>query len=246
MAYINKVNTIPWRLWTPADIQTIAWYDAADANAITFVSNKVTQWNDKSGNTRDLVQATTDYQPAQTTLNSLNAVLFDGSNDRVRWGGATWSISQSLTIVVAATTKAATTGLLYIMDNDARLIFGQDDSATKYLALNASSAWIGNTALTNDVAFIGSGVADGANSAVYKDGAAAGTGNPGSAGISTGFVLGCHKDQNASWWNGIIAEVVIFSGTDTTNRQKTEGYLAWKWGTTANLDASHPYKSSPP
>ena len=32
---------------------------------------------------------------------------------------------------------------------------------------------------------------------------------------------------------------------DDTDRQKVEGYLAWKWGLQASLDASHPYKDAP-
>lgn len=32
----------------------------------------------------------------------------------------------------------------------------------------------------------------------------------------------------------------------TTERQKMEGWAAWRYGLTANLDVSHPYKSAPP
>jgi hypothetical protein len=32
----------------------------------------------------------------------------------------------------------------------------------------------------------------------------------------------------------------------TDNRQKLEGYLAWKWGMVPNLPVDHPYKTSPP
>ena len=35
-------------------------------------------------------------------------------------------------------------------------------------------------------------------------------------------------------------------GTDITDFQKAEGYLAHKWGLTANLPVDHPYKSSAP
>ena len=35
-------------------------------------------------------------------------------------------------------------------------------------------------------------------------------------------------------------------GTDVTDVQKAEGYLAHKWGLTSNLPVSHPYKSSAP
>jgi hypothetical protein len=32
----------------------------------------------------------------------------------------------------------------------------------------------------------------------------------------------------------------------TLDRQRIEGYLAHKWGLTANLPADHPYKTVPP
>ena len=44
--------------------------------------------------------------------------------------------------------------------------------------------------------------------------------------------------------DGYIAEALIT--TDTTNHQKTEGYLAWKWGLVDKLPSGHPYKNIAP
>ena len=35
-------------------------------------------------------------------------------------------------------------------------------------------------------------------------------------------------------------------GTDISDVQKAEGYIAHKWGLESNLPADHPYKSEPP
>jgi hypothetical protein len=44
-----------------------------------------------------------------------------------------------------------------------------------------------------------------------------------------------------------LAEVIVASTLlSTLDRQKLEGYLAHKWGLTANLPANHPYKTTPP
>jgi len=44
-----------------------------------------------------------------------------------------------------------------------------------------------------------------------------------------------------------MGEVMIINGTvSATNRQKLEGYLANKWGLTANLPTGHPYKTVSP
>jgi hypothetical protein len=43
-----------------------------------------------------------------------------------------------------------------------------------------------------------------------------------------------------------VADVTGTGGTDLTDLEKAEGYLAWKWGLEGNLPISHPYKNSPP
>ena len=46
---------------------------------------------------------------------------------------------------------------------------------------------------------------------------------------------------------GYIAEIVVIQSVPSTNlRQQIEGYLAHKWGLTANLPSDHPYKNTPP
>jgi len=47
--------------------------------------------------------------------------------------------------------------------------------------------------------------------------------------------------------NGIISEVVIYNfSLGTSDRQKVEGYLAWKWSLQSLLPSNHPYKNSAP
>ena len=46
---------------------------------------------------------------------------------------------------------------------------------------------------------------------------------------------------------GSFAEIVFLTGTtNTADRQKMEGYLAWKWGKQGQLPSDHPYKSAAP
>ena len=35
-------------------------------------------------------------------------------------------------------------------------------------------------------------------------------------------------------------------GTNISNIEKAEGYLAWKWGLVSNLPSGHPYKNAAP
>ena len=44
-----------------------------------------------------------------------------------------------------------------------------------------------------------------------------------------------------------IAEIIVYSNVLTTSQVgQVEGYLAWKWGLSANLPVGHPYKRNPP
>ena len=54
-------------------------------------------------------------------------------------------------------------------------------------------------------------------------------------------------NQYAHATDGMIGEVVIVDGElSTEDRQKMEGYLAWKWGQVSKLPAAHPYKNAAP
>jgi hypothetical protein len=51
----------------------------------------------------------------------------------------------------------------------------------------------------------------------------------------------------ASSFLGDYCELIIYKGLlSDPDRQKVEGYLAWKWGTVSSLDINHPYKNNPP
>ena len=55
------------------------------------------------------------------------------------------------------------------------------------------------------------------------------------------------EDSLTGYMSGWIAEVIITNAKQSgSDREKFEGYLAHKWGLTANLDSGHPYKTTPP
>jgi hypothetical protein len=65
--------------------------------------------------------------------------------------------------------------------------------------------------------------------------------------ISSNSVNGLTLGQGANGSSGTIYEVLIYS-TDLSDYtiKRMEGYLAHKWGSTANLPSGHPFKSSAP
>jgi hypothetical protein len=59
--------------------------------------------------------------------------------------------------------------------------------------------------------------------------------------------LGAATGLATYFFDGWIAEVYYTNAKQSTaDRQRNEGYLAWKWGLAGNLDPSHPYKSAAP
>lgn len=53
-----------------------AWYDAADTGTLTVVSNRISQWDDKSGNGYDLTQGTSGDRPYYDgTPRSINGII---------------------------------------------------------------------------------------------------------------------------------------------------------------------------
>ena len=81
--------------FNPKSIAGLAlWLDASDSSTITLNGATVSQWRDKSGNARDLSEATANNQPTMSTMNGKAALSFDGVND---------SLSTSSTLMAVGT-----------------------------------------------------------------------------------------------------------------------------------------------
>jgi hypothetical protein len=74
-----------------------------------------------------------------------------------------------------------------------------------------------------------------------------GTIQNGTAQLAVGSVAGTAGTLNSGPLTGAIGEIIVTASVlSTLNRQKIEGYLAHKWGLTANLPSNHPYKVNVP
>jgi hypothetical protein len=74
-----------------------------------------------------------------------------------------------------------------------------------------------------------------------------GTIQNGTAQLAVGSLAGTSGTTNGVPLTGAIGEIIVTASVlSTLNRQKTEGYLAHKWGLTANLPNDHPYKTVGP
>ena len=232
------------QLWTPAQISTALWLDAADSSTITTVGGAVSQWNDKSGNGRNATQATASNRPVLSAneLNGLPVVRFTQSS--YHFLSVTLNNFQSTFIVYTDSSTSAFTTPLGCLFSNGGPYHG-----------NVTAGGIFTTDWTHAQTLNGENFANGTsigNGTTY--------GRPTTATIFSFIATAAYTATNGLRFigrdpggftdraiNGIVAEIVILSGAATTlNRQQVEGYLAHKWGLTANLPSDHPYKVNPP
>jgi hypothetical protein len=248
------------------------WLDAEDAASITLNGSTVSQWNDKSGNARHVSQATAANQPTRT-LNGLNGkpvLTFDGAD----WlfnanpgallrnvaGGTVAAVMNYTDFTVQRIPIAAMNGL----GAGVRLATILQAAGTLNIAarrLDADGASTVSTppTYTNGTNLIQVGVARYSAGALdqFVNGSAAGTGTLPSSGNSsdtdsgTLIIGGTSTDDgvtlNANQMLGFVGEVVYTNtALSTADRERLEGYFAWKWGIEAILPAGHPFRNTPP
>jgi len=267
-AVVQRTDT---HLWTPAEIPTAAWYDASDADAIVASGGKVSQWKDKSGNNRHVVQPLADRQPAYAS----STVRFDGENDFLVHENAFMYASGGIDIYVAG----ALSGELH----DKRLLAESSSTSTEplYAPLqnirltntvhpSIMSAYVRNdaneTLLSNNYYLSARGAFDLSTRKIFQiedDGrsimACVNAGNPmrqeytrtGTLTLDR-FGIGAIPPipdfpNGNSWLRADVNEIVIAPAPlENSERQKMEGYLAHKWDLAGNLPENHPYKLSAP
>jgi len=221
--------------WTPELVSPLAWYDASDAGSIVHIDSLVSQWNDKSGNGNHATQPSSVSQPAyDSTSNSITggsakkmslptdmylgktsgSLCFVGEQVG---SGAGWGKVGSSGLI---THSPWTNGRLY----DCFLTGGRLSSV-------ATSGLLGTQTLQ-------SRVHTGTTMEMYSDGEKVlDNSSTFNASTATAEIFGQYA-------NYTLYEVVFLPDADVGTRQKVEGYLAHKWGTT--LPAGHPYEYAPP
>jgi hypothetical protein len=246
--------------WDPSLISTALWLDAADSSTITQSSNLITQWNDKSGNARNAT-VTGGGRPVYTAnaLNSKAVVTFDGSDYLElthQWANAAFSM-----FVVASRTHTATYPGFLAEQNGAanghlslglNIAPGAGNSEIAIhrtgLATSASNLVSGNNT-PRIIGYTSNGISSGSVTVTPYMDATAGSANLTLSSLSTNSssIIGASKAGTADFFTGYIAEMVLLPSNVATNvRQQIEGYLAHKWGLTANLPSTHPYKTNAP
>lgn len=220
-------------LWTPAQLTTALWLDAADTSTITLNGSTVSQWNDLSGNARHVSQATAANQPTYT------ANAFAGKPG-LTFGGDDWfnpvTVSLPEFSAMMVLTPTQDTNVIYYpigfnIDSGA-LGTGISSGGT---VVSVPIIWNGSTGvqaaqasvLNAPMILFGGSNSSGRQISVNGD-------TPSSDAVAqsiSAITIGKRSDSAQFPFVGPIGEVVVTSNLlSTADRQRLEGYLAWKWG----------------
>lgn len=253
--------------WIPSNLSNLSLWTKASSGTRRNLDEKVNQWIDLSGNSNTLSQITLAQQPTYTLgqVNSFPSLAFAtaSSSNMTAADSSTLDMSTAMTVFAVIkvdsfgtnvgqyyysplfgkgtnykmgfrhTAATGTTGEIYFDD-------GSTISASSGANISTSAATYTQVAIVS---------ADNSNNtgAFYKDGTSYGAcaATPSTNGANT-TVLSLGTDAN-SYMSSKVAELIIFSEQLTTaDRQKVEGYLAWRYNLEAQLPQNHPYKSAPP
>lgn len=228
-------------LWTPTELSSSFWIDFADADSLTLNGSTIAQADDLTGNNNNFVAESSSHEPAYLAsgINSLPVANFDGTTDKFTLTGLLSGNTYSL--VVVETGGVAT---------NRQTIFGRASGQGLIPFADSNN--------TNPEVFRGTSVPT-----VHKNGFLETWANRDEAFTSitdtNPHVLifnGCTLSvefkyfawtTSAIYKKGNVGEIIAVNGTlSVDDRLRLEGYLAHKWGLTANLPSDHPYKTNPP
>jgi len=246
----GKVLVVPPD-WTPADIDTVAWYDVSDISTVTTNGSNISQLDDKSGNDFHLTQASGGAQPFYVAdgIGGLPAMQsFQG--DYVQGSATNFYTNNLIAIGVQMYSggnfsqmwhswKTDKTDWLVVRRN------GTSDRLRGYFQLNGVRRLLDDDAGATSVGtpFIYCASWESGIMRQYING---------SLQADSESLSGVHEqEQIRIGWesiqnNSTVGELIFIDSSDIDTRQRLEGYYAWKWGRVDSLPSDHPYKYERP
>ncbi|MEW5833659.1 MAG: Ig domain-containing protein [Pseudomonadota bacterium] len=258
--------------WTPADLAVApAMWLNETSGYVLDANGHAKNWLDATANGNYLGQILPSYNPAITSAakNGLDALTFVAANGTVLGGGVTPTINIAKAVTALSifmlgnpqlNASASLQRLICIDVNgsgnyragmqlvNSTVLAAQrrlDSDSVKTVSMAQSdSGW---HIYNSEHDYTGQRVSIRADGGGRSDTATAqGSGSTSNTSSYEVSIMGTSitSTQSAS---GNIGEVLILGYIPTdADRQKIEGYMAWKWGIEANLPAAHPYKAAAP
>jgi len=252
-----NIAPIPSNSFDPADISGInLWLDGQYPSSVVISDNNVTDWNDKSGEENNFASGpsgTITYsQPSG--INNRPAIYFETAPST--YLSRSFNIAPSTNqlslfmVVYHVSNVTGNSELFYSRTSPTSPgyayfdLFSNTNNLSGLLSINIGSQTQVSTGVNirGTIALID--VIATTTADVYVNGTQ--TNNNISRGpLSLDNEIGWTISAGA--FQGYVGEIVTYpSGLSDNDRQKVEGYLAWKWGLQANLPNSQPYKNAPP
>lgn len=251
--------------WSPAnDITAALWLDASDTSSYSLSGSNLSSVTDKAGNFTVTVDGTPNRLSG--TLNSLNVWNFNGSESLVTNSGSWASSGNHWAIGVFQ---------WHSTDSTKDSFWSADGSKTYAISSSRNDNnwdgeidYDGSNSIVSGVAkndfTVGIGVSDWTIVSIVFNktgnqifGRLNGTtrtsvDNYNSSMNTNATDVRMMRNRSNVKLDGQMAEYFHVAGapgtggTDITDVEKAEGYIAHKWGLESNLPVSHPYKSSAP
>lgn len=233
--------------WRPHDLATLRAWFAADSPTAT----PITTWNDLSGNGHNTTGVSVSEPTRGATLNGLNTIEFTAASSQ--FYHLPFAMLASLTegsvyfVVKNKTTGASPPPVAQFGSNTAGDQYPSAD-ANIYTTFLSTSLHSFAKPSGLDAWHIGEFFSKASDFRYAKDGVDVFTTGTNTVGLPAEADAGPYIATNGGGFlDGFIAEIVFCSNFLTTaDRERVEGYLAHKWGLTANLPAGHTYKTNPP
>ncbi len=221
-------------------------------NFSSTTGSNVTQWNDKSGNSRNAVNQTTGAVLTSNVQNGLPVLRMNGSqNYSVSYN----SFPNTAYTIFALQYLSSASGYRRLLHaptgGDTGIFLGVNEQNIATFTGNATNGWNDVTANSPNITNLNTWKivtmwVSSSTLTPYVDGTAQ-SNKTGTTGSFSGLTIGCSPNLNIQQWVGDVAEILIYSSALTTSqRQQLEGYLAKKWGLQPNLPSGHPYYYAPP
>jgi hypothetical protein len=236
------------------------WLDASDAGTITSSGGDVSQWADKSVNARNFTQSSATAKPktGTRTINSLNTIDFDGTNDFLSCPSSTALFnylhnSTGATLFFVGIVDDTADSKCYLNNNtgsSGNIGVRIDINAIEKDLISVTKGVSGQNVInTNGAVTFTAGTAfytsikldnnDGTAANRYKIslngaselGSNAATAGPVASNATDDLHLGILSDGTSIPYNGCFGEIIFYSGIlSAGDIAANQTYLANKWG----------------
>lgn len=249
-----SVAPIPSDSFNPSTIDGLnLWLDGQYSSSVELSNNLVSTWNDRSGQNNDFVKYDGTIRYAKPSgINNRPAIHFETAPSTYLYKEFNIAPTNELSLFMIVYHVSNVTGNSELFYSNAGptvpgyayfdLFNNTNSSGLLSINIGDEDQVSTDTNIRQSISLvevIATGTAD-----VYVNGTQ----------TNNDIVRGALSLNNEIKWaisggafKGYIGEVITYpSGLSDLNRQRIEGYLAWKWGIQNNLPNNQPYKTAPP